>query len=83
MNDMLHSDRVQIERKRFFFDLSENMRGRFLRITEDVNGRRNAIVIPTVGLEDVHRILGNIIAQNRQLPQSQPSLSPSDGARSF
>ncbi len=67
MNDALHSDKVQVERKQFFFDLSENPRGRFLRITEDVNGRRNAIVIPTVGLEDFRRIIGNMIEKNKQL----------------
>ena len=67
MNDALHSDKVQVERKQFFFDLKENPRGRFLRITEDVNGRRNAIVIPTVGLEDFQRIIGDMIEQNKQL----------------
>lgn len=67
MNDALHSDKVQVERKMFFFDLNENPRGRFLRITEDVNGRRNAIVIPSVGLEDFRRIIGNIIERDKQL----------------
>ena len=67
MNQALHSDKIQVERKRFFFDLNENARGRFLRITEDVNGRRNTIVIPTVGLEDFRRILGDIIEQDKQL----------------
>lgn len=67
MNDALHSNKVQVERKQFFFDLKENPRGRFLRITEDVNGRRNAIVVPTVGLEDFRRIIDDMIERNRQL----------------
>ena len=67
MNDALHSEKVQVERKQFFFDLKQNPRGRFLRITEDVNGRRNAIVIPTVGLEDFRRIIGEMIEQDKRL----------------
>ncbi len=65
--EALHSDKVQVERKQFFFDLKENPRGRFLRITEDVNGRRNTIVIPTPGLEDFQRIIGNMIEFNRKM----------------
>ena len=67
MNDALHSEKVQVERKQFFFDLKENPRGRFLRITEDVNGRRNAIVVPTGGLEDFRRIIGDMIEQDKRL----------------
>lgn len=73
MNDPLHSEKVQVERKQFFFDLNENPRGRFLRITEDVNGRRNAIVIPVVGLEDFRRIITDMIEHNTRLGQpAQP-----------
>ena len=48
---VLHSDKIQIERKTFLFTLKENPRGRFLRITEDVGGRRDSIIIPSSGLE--------------------------------
>lgn len=50
MQDVLLSEKVQIERKLFFFDLKENLRGRFLKITEDVGGRRDTIIIPSTGL---------------------------------
>ena len=50
-SDALLSDKIQIERKVFFFDLKENPRGRFLKITEDVGGRRDTIIIPSTGLE--------------------------------
>lgn len=50
VDDPLKSERIQVERKQFFFDLKENPRGRFLRITEDVNGRRDAIIVPATGL---------------------------------
>ena len=44
--DTLKSDKIQIERKTFVFTLKENPRGRFLRITEDVAGRRAVPRIP-------------------------------------
>lgn len=79
MQDALHSEKVSVERKLFFFDLKENQRGRFLRITEDVNGRRNAIVVPVAGLEDFRRVLGAIIDRDKQLggsPESNPPPPP-------
>lgn len=48
----LFTDRLQIERKVFFFELKENMSGRFLKITEDVGGRRETIIVPATGLAD-------------------------------
>jgi PurA ssDNA and RNA-binding protein len=40
------SEKLVIERKIFYLDLKENARGRFLKITEDVGGRRDTIVLP-------------------------------------
>lgn len=59
--DTLKTDKVQIERKTFIFTLKENPRGRFLRITEDVSGRRDTIIIPATGLEDFAEILESMI----------------------
>ena len=39
------------------FTLKENPRGRFLRITEDVAGRRDTIIVPAPGLEEFRRML--------------------------
>jgi hypothetical protein len=61
----LFSEQVQIERKMFSFDLRENPRGRFLRITEDVGGRRDTIIIPATGLEQVREILDRTITKNQ------------------
>ena len=55
--DTLRTERIQIERKTFVFALKENPRGRFLRITEDVGGRRDTIIIPAPGLEDFKKAL--------------------------
>jgi len=65
MDDVLKSENIAIERKNFIFDLRENPRGRFLRITEDAGGRRDAIVIPAPGLEEFRRALDEIIAAHR------------------
>ena len=65
MDAVLKSENIVVERKTFIFDLRENPRGRFLRITEDANGRRDSIVIPAPGLEEFRRVLDGIIAADR------------------
>jgi hypothetical protein len=65
MDSVLKSENIAVERKTFVFDLRENPRGRFLRITEDANGRRDSIVIPAPGLEDFRRAIDDIIAAHR------------------
>jgi hypothetical protein len=72
MDAILKSENISVERKNFIFDLRENPRGRFLRITEDANGRRDAIVIPATGLEDFRRALDVIIAANREAGNMTP-----------
>jgi len=68
--ETLKSDKVQIERKTFVFTLKENPRGRFLRITEDVGGRRGTIIIPVPGLDDFKKILDEMVrASNETAPK--------------
>lgn len=62
MDTEIAREQVQVERKLFSFDLRENPRGRFLRVTEDVGGRRDTIIIPATGLEQVRDTLDKIIA---------------------
>ncbi len=66
MDTVLKSENIAVERKTFIFDLRENPRGRFLRITEDANGRRDSIVIPAPGLEEFRRVLEDIIVAHRE-----------------
>lgn len=61
METTLLSEKIQVERKQFFFDLKENPRGRFLRITEDVGGRRDSIIIPSTGLEQLREMIDRAI----------------------
>jgi hypothetical protein len=65
VNDALLSEKIQVERKMFFFDLKENPRGRFLKITEDVGGRRDTIIIPSTGLESFRDALERTIEADR------------------
>lgn len=51
-NDALASEKVEVDRKVFFLDLKENQRGRFVKITEDVSGRRDTIMLPASAFQD-------------------------------
>ena len=66
--DTLKSAKIQIERKTFVLALKENPRGRFLRITEDVGGRRDTIIIPAPGLEDFKKILEDMVRAAAEMP---------------
>ncbi len=66
--ESIRSEKFQVERKVFIVSLKENPRGRFLRITEDVGGRRDHIIIPATGLEDLRRVLDEMIQSDRETP---------------
>jgi hypothetical protein len=69
--DTLASEKIQIERKAFVFTLKENPRGRFLRITEDVGGRRDTIIIPAPGLEDFLKTLEQMVRASGENPPAE------------
>ena len=54
-NDLLHTEKILAERKTFYMDLKENARGKVVKITEDVSGNRDTIMVPA-------EILGDFIA---------------------
>jgi hypothetical protein len=66
--DTLKTSKIQIERKTFILALKENVRGRFLRITEDVGGRRDTIIIPAPGLEDFRKLLDEMVQASAETP---------------
>jgi hypothetical protein len=70
--DTLKSAKIQIERKTFVLALKENPRGRFLRITEDVGGRRDTIIIPAPGLEEFTKLLGEMVQASAEIPPKAP-----------
>jgi|TARA_B110000305_G_C19456725_1_gene651467 hypothetical protein len=56
----IHTDKILADRKIFFLDLKENDRGQFVKITEDVRGRRDTIMVPTEFLDDFITALQDI-----------------------
>ncbi len=64
----LNSHSIRVERKHITFDLKENPRGRFLRIIEEVGGRRDAVIVPVSGLEEFRAALDKVIEYNKTLP---------------
>ena len=73
IEETIKTDKVQIERKSFVFTLKENPRGRFLRITEDVNGRRDTIIIPATGLDEFKRLFEEMLQTSNDTPIKTPS----------
>lgn len=69
--DTLKTDKIQVERKTFIFTLKENPRGRFLRITEDVGGRRDTIIVPAPGIEEFKRVLDEMAKASADTPPKQ------------
>lgn len=70
--ETIKSEKIQIERKTFLLALKENPRGRFLRITEDVGGRRDTIIIPAPGLDDFKRVLDEMVKAAAETPPNNP-----------
>ena len=70
--ETIKTDKIQIERKTFVISLKENPRGRFLRITEDVNGRRDTIIIPAPGLEEFKKLLDEMVKASLEIPPKNP-----------
>jgi hypothetical protein len=66
--DTLATKEIQIERKAFFLALKENPRGRLLRITEEVGGKRNTIIIPAPGLKDFKKLLDEMVKAADEIP---------------
>src|SRR4051812_14346451 len=67
--DTLKTETIQIERKTFVFSLKENPRGKFLRITEDVSGRRDTIIIPAPGLIEFKKIVDEMVKVSSEGPE--------------
>jgi len=59
-NEPLHTEKVFADRKIFFLDLKENDRGRFVKITEDVRGRRDTIMVPADILDEFVEALQSV-----------------------
>ena len=62
------AEKLVVDRKTFFLDLKENQRGRFLKITEDVGGRRDTIMLPAEAFKDFLEALQRLAEFESKLP---------------
>jgi hypothetical protein len=60
----LLSKELRIEQKRFYFNLKENSRGRFLKIAE-VSGGRSTIIVPVSGWVEFRDMLNDFIDESQ------------------
>ena len=60
-NAPIASEKIVNDRKVFFLDLKENNRGRFLKITEDVGGRRDTIMLPAAAFSEFVEALSRLV----------------------
>ena len=61
-DNVLASRELQVERKFFRLEVRENDRGRFLRITEENQGRRNTVILPDSGFADFAKAIGEVLS---------------------
>lgn len=54
--ELIATEQIRTDAKKFFFDLKANERGIVLRLTEDVRGRRNTIMVPLEALRETGEI---------------------------
>jgi hypothetical protein len=73
VEETLKTDKIQVERKTFVISLKENPRGRFLRITEDVGGRRDTIILPATGLNEFKRVVDEMVRASDEAPSKTPA----------
>jgi len=59
-NDRLHTEKIIADRKTFYLDLLENARGKVVKITEEVSGNRDTIMVPAEILADFIAALSDI-----------------------
>ena len=66
-SEPIASEKVTIDRKVFFIDLKENQRGRFMKITEDVGGRRDTIMLPAAAFKEFLEALARLVEDESKL----------------
>ena len=59
---------VDVERKVFAIALKENQNGRFLRITEEVNDKRNTVIVPEAGFDDFLTVVIGMVEASKTTP---------------
>ena len=68
MDNLIEARDLQIERKHFHVAFRENVRGKFLRITEEAHGRRNTIIVPSTGVDEFTAAIDEVIEHAARAP---------------
>lgn len=68
MEETLRSEKIVVEHKTFYFFLKQNQRGRFLRITEESNGKSDTIIVPSTGIKEVKEMLDSLLQTISETP---------------
>ena len=80
--DTIKIAEIQVERKIFTLTLKENVRGRFLRITEEGGNNHSSIIVPASGLEDFQRLMNEMCEMLKaadELPMNEePKSEPAE-----
>jgi hypothetical protein len=76
--DTIKTAELQVERKIFMFAFKENLRGRFLRITEESGTKHNSIIVPASGLEDFKRLVSEMVRASETLPPKNDTAEEDD-----
>ena len=53
---------LEVERKYFTAQLRQNERGKFLRIVEETQGRRNTVIVPSSGFAGFLEMINDILS---------------------
>jgi adenylyl- and sulfurtransferase ThiI len=65
---VIASEQFVVDRKKFYVDLKENARGRFYKITEDVGGRRDTVMVPAESVQELIDALSRLASIEQSLP---------------
>ncbi len=60
--NILEEQELQVERKFFIAQIRENERGKFLRLIEESQGRRNTVIVPGSGFADFAEMINSILS---------------------
>jgi len=74
--ELLHSENIVSDRRRYYLDLRENSRGRFLKISQSdtINQTRSSIVIPAEGLGQLKSALTELLNEFSEGYMDDPGL---------
>ena len=71
---------LPVEKKSFLVSLSENAKGRLLRVTERKGNHYATIIVPATGLKEFQAILADMLEAEAKLPPT-PAPAPTDDLR--